>query len=198
MNDQDLILHAPHNKEEDGELIPDFTGPPRIYKPDIAPVPGEKRTEADYLVVAKKYKKRSEKHKRQMEKTRLERLKGDPVRERIEHMNKMLTPSERDMLFIIRIYQWEERYSPTGWELGLITGTSSQWCRRVISRLVDKGVLEMSPHLEGRDYMKRVLMPRGSWWPWHDYTQFPPCIFWDKNEDRYGEIAKKAHEMGLE
>jgi len=197
MNDEELILRAPHTKEVDGELIPDFAGAPKVYNPEGVAIPTYAMQKKEYQMIGDKYRRRVSKYKKLVEKERIKRLENDPVRQMIEKMNTKLTPSERDILYILRMFQWEERYSPTSWEMSMILGTSTSYFRQVVKSLVTKGVIEQSPHPIEKRYMTRILFPRGMWWPWHDYTQFPPALFWDKNEERYGDIAKKAHELGL-
>lgn len=190
MSDEELIIKAPHTQEVDGELIPDFSEAPRTYNDITVQNISVPIDDEDYKKLGVEYRKRAKEAREYLEKKKEERITSDVDKKMIYDWCANLTEKQIELLYIIRSFQWEERYSPSAWELARIFGVTTRNARYHIENLVKKGYLEMSPHRKSRHYMKRILFPKGMWWPWHDWTQFPPNVFWDKNEDKYKEMSK--------
>ncbi len=106
----------------------------------------------------------SGKRKRQMRKYwRMAQKAKDPLTER-----------EKQVLYFVRRFQVEERFSPTAVEIGLTFLIPHSNAARLVKSLVIKGFLETS---NDKGKARSIKFPKGVMFPWEDTKQFPATVF---------------------
>jgi biotin operon repressor len=85
-----------------------------------------------------------------------------------------LREREKRVLFYIRIFQWEKRYSPSGYDVAEMFQVKRQTIATIISSLRKKGYIEMSGHKHWTQ--RKILMPRGTNFPWGS-EELPDYLF---------------------
>jgi DNA-binding MarR family transcriptional regulator len=75
-----------------------------------------------------------------------------------------LSEREKRILFFLRLWQHEKRYSPSVKEIGDKFGVKRQTIQQVITSLKNKGYIDFSPSKNWRH--RTVLFPKGMTFPW--------------------------------
>lgn len=75
-----------------------------------------------------------------------------------------LTEREKRILFLIRVWQHQRRYTPSMQEIGDLFGVRKSTIGVIIKGLKEKGYIDVSMH---KNWRKRlILFPEGMKFPW--------------------------------
>lgn len=88
--------------------------------------------------------------------------------------SRKLTERERQFLYYLRDFQYEQRYSPAMERFSMLFGYTHQRALQLAHSVVKKGFAEWSADVPPH---KRLLFPKGMTFPWKDIEQFPSTIF---------------------
>jgi len=91
------------------------------------------------------------------------------------HAGKKLTEREKQILYLIRTHQYEERYSPTQTQIANTLGVTTPMVYTYVKHLKEKGYLEMSP--SKNPIHGRILFPKGTVLPFSKTDELPADIF---------------------
>lgn len=89
-----------------------------------------------------------------------------------------LTQKQAEVFLVVRLWQYERRYSPSLVELqSVMPHLSLSAVRDRIAAVVKKGYLERARTPFVKDSIRPFLFPKNLLFPWHDTIQFPTNIF---------------------
>ncbi len=88
--------------------------------------------------------------------------------------NNTLRERDKRVLFYIRTFQWEKRYSPTAGDIASMFAIDRKVIMEIVQALKRKGYIEMSPHTSW--VHRRILFPKGMSFPWGNHD-LPDDIF---------------------